>query len=236
MNKIVLALVLLMACVTPVSAQTVSVEDRAACTLAKPAPNIPTPFGLFTVLSKNTERKDFCKLSRWYSESNGTQVFRLFKGDNFADNVPGGRRHARTEAQGPSFAAGSTWHTFEATMKPSRTLVGENMTIAQLFAGCCGPQLRIELKPNGRVHMGSRSNGNFRISDDKDYANKSFKLKIWTNGETFEVYFNGVKKFTGKTEESKNGNKAARYHFRWGVYAGVPKFDYSNTVTDIRKD
>ena len=206
------------------------------CTLNTPAENIPTPFNLFTVIDTDLNRYEFCKASKWFEESNGKQVFKLFTGDNLADNVPGARVHARTEAgQGLKFKAGSTWNTFEARMKPSKKL-DYTYTIAQLFAGCCGPQLRIEVKSNGRIHMGSRGNGNIRISDDQDYANgsRSFKIKIRTNGDQFEVYFNGSKKFSGRTEEAKNGNTSALYHFRWGVYSNeVMSEDLSNTVTEI---
>ena len=74
---------------------------------------------------------------------------------------------------------GTKWYTFEATMKPSGKL-DETYTIAQLFAGCCGPQLRVEVRSNGRINVGSRSNGNIRISTDVDWANgvRSFKIKI----------------------------------------------------------
>lgn len=206
------------------------------CTLDTPASNIPTPFNLFTVIDTDLTRNEFCKADKWFDETNGQQVFKLFTGDNLADHVPGARVHARTEAgQGLKFKAGSTWYTFEARMKLSNKL-DYTYTVAQLFAGCCGPQLRIEVKSNGRIHMGSRSNGNIRISDDTDYANnsRSFKIKIRTNGDKFEVYFNGSKKFEGRTEEAKNGNTNALYHFRWGVYSNlVMTENLSNTVTEI---
>jgi hypothetical protein len=112
-------------------------------------------------------------------------------------------------------------------------------TIAQLFAGCCGPQLRIEVKTNGRIHVGSRSNGNVLISSDEDWADgqKNFKVKIRTNGKDFEVYFNDDLKFTGTTEESINNNVDALYHFRWGVYSNEKmKQNLSNTVTEISRN
>lgn len=206
------------------------------CTLNTPAANIPTPFNLFTVIDTDLNRYEFCKADKWFEETNGQQVFHLFEGDNLAANVPGARVHARTEAgQGLKFKAGNTWHTFEARMKLSNKL-DYTYTVAQLFAGCCGPQLRIEVKSNGRIHMGSRSNGNIRISDDKDYANgsRSFKIKIRTNGDQFEVYFNNAKKFEGRTDESKKGNSAALYHFRWGVYSNhIMTESLSNTVTEL---
>lgn len=204
-----------------------------SCTLTRPASGIPADFSLFTVTSKSTPRSDFCKVAKWYSESAGTQVFRLFKGDDFAKNVPGGRPHARTEAQYPNFRPGA-WHTFEARMKPSRK-ANNTYTIAQIFAGCCGPQLRIEVKANGRIHMGSRSNGNMRISDDLDYANddRTFKLKLRTNGDQCEVYFNNVRKFVGQMEEAEKGTPNVLYHFRYGVYYSQPEADMSNTVTEL---
>ena len=208
----------------------------SGCTLTKPTPGIPGNFSLFTVTSKSVPRSAFCSVAKWYSESAGTQIFRLFTGDDFAKNVPGGRSHARTEAQYPSFRPGA-WHTFEARMKPSRK--GERTyTIAQIFAGCCGPQLRIEVRSNGRINMGSRSNVNVRISDDLDYANndRTFKLKLRTNGDQFEVYFNGSRKYSGRMEEAVKGTPNVLYHFRYGVYYSHPEANMSNTVTELKID
>lgn len=189
---------------------------------------------MFTVVDADVERKDFNKVAKWYEEEVGKQVFKLFTGDEFT----GERKHARTEAgQGLKWKEGEEWHAFEATMQLSGKL-DITYTIAQLFAGCCGPQLRIEVKKSGRIHVGSRSNGNIRISTDEDWANgeKSFKVKIRSNGKDFEIYFNDELKFTGITEESKNANKAALYHFRWGVYSNEKmKKNLSNTVTEITR-
>jgi hypothetical protein len=199
-----------------------------------PPEGIPSPFNLFTVIDSDVERKDFSKVAKWYEEEAGKQVFKLFTGDEFN----GERKHARTEAgQGLKWKEGSEWHTFEATMQPSAKL-HITYTIAQLFAGCCGPQARIEVKTNGRIHLGSRSNGNFRISTNEDWAtgNKSFKIKIRSNGKDFEVYFNDDLKFSGLTEESKNGNTDALYHFRWGVYSNEKMMkNLNNTVTQITR-
>ncbi|GAA4944047.1 hypothetical protein GCM10023314_16320 [Algibacter agarivorans] len=199
-----------------------------------PNEGIPSPFNLFTVIDDDVERKDFNKVSKWYEEAANIQVFKLFIGDEFN----GERKHARTEAgQGLKWKQGTEWYTFEATMKPSRKL-DETYTIAQLFAGCCGPQLRVEVKSSGRINVGSRANGNIRISTDEDWANgvKSFKIKIRSNGKDMEVYFNDELKFTGVSEESTLGNTAALYHFRWGVYSNNKMTkNLSNTVTNITR-
>ena len=199
-----------------------------------PHEGIPSPFNLFTVIDDDVERKDFNTVSKWYEESANKQIFKLFIGDEFV----GERKHARTEAgQGLKWKEGAEWHTFEATMMPSDKL-HETYTIAQLFAGCCGPQLRVEVRSNGRIHVGSRSNGNIRISSDEDWANgaKSFKIKIRSNGKDMEVYFNDELKFTGISEESTLGNIDALYHFRWGVYSNNKMIkNLSNTVTNITR-
>tara|TARA_R110002033_G_C3897451_1_gene240061 strand:+ start:70196 stop:70930 length:735 start_codon:yes stop_codon:yes gene_type:complete len=199
-----------------------------------PYEGIPSPFNLFTVTDSDVERRDFNKVAKWYNESTNKQVFQLFTGDEFM----GERKHARTEAgQGLKWKASNEWHEFGATMQPSGTLY-ETYTIAQLFAGCCGPQLRIEVKPNGNIHVGSRSNGNFRISSNENWANgsKSFKMKIRSNGTDMEVYFNDELKFNGISEESANGNEEALYHFRWGVYSNSKMTkDLINTVTNITR-
>ncbi|MGB5943968.1 MAG: polysaccharide lyase family 7 protein [Leeuwenhoekiella sp.] len=199
-----------------------------------PHQGIPDPFNLFTVIDADVERKDFNKVSKWYEEAPNLQVFKLFAGDEFN----GERKHARTEAgQGLKWKEGSEWHVFEATMRPSDK-INITYTIAQLFAGCCGPQLRVEVKPNGRIHVGSRSNGNLRISSDEDWADgtREFRIKIRTNGREMEVFFNEELKFSGLSEESVKGNDSALYHFRWGVYSNDKMLQpLSNTVTNATR-
>ncbi|WP_282135222.1 polysaccharide lyase family 7 protein [Seonamhaeicola maritimus] len=200
-----------------------------------PNEGIPSPFNLFTVIDDDVERKDFNSVSKWYEEFANKQIFKLFTGDEFV----GERKHARTEAgQGLKWKQGTEWHTFEATMTPSGKL-NETYTIAQLFAGCCGPQLRVEVRSSGRINVGSRANGNIRISTDEDWATgtKSFKIKIRSNGKDMEVYFNDELKFTGISEESTFGNIDALYHFRWGVYSNNKMIkNLSNTVTNITRE
>lgn len=215
--------------------QKVLEEDQEDSIPLIPNEGIPSPFNLFTVIDDDVERKDFNTVSKWYEEAANKQVFKLFIGDEFI----GERKHARTEAgQGLKWKQGDTWYTFEATMKPSGKL-DETYTIAQLFAGCCGPQLRVEVKANGRIHVGSRANGNIRISTDEDWANgiKSFRIKIRSNGKDMEVYFNDELTFTGISEESTLGNIDALYHFRWGVYSNNKMIkNLSNTVTNITRE
>ncbi|NER17807.1 polysaccharide lyase family 7 protein [Spongiivirga citrea] len=211
-----------------------SEEDPVEISLTPPD-GIPDPFNLFTVIDDDVPRSEFDEVSKWYQEEPGKQVFQLFTGDEFI----GERKHARTEAgQGLKFKEGTTWHTLEATMHPSDKL-DITYTIAQLFAGCCGPQLRVEVRTNGRIHVGSRSNENVRISTDEDWANgqRSFTIKIRTNGRDMEVYFNNELKFTGVSEESTMDNVDALYHFRWGVYSNEKmKKNLSNTVTNITRN
>ncbi len=201
------------------------------CTLDTPAKGIPE-ITLFTVKGKSTPRKDFCKLEKWYGESDYKQVFRLFKGDDMSKHVNGGRKHARTEAQhGLVFRAGNTWHEFEGTFKIEGDRPPITITVAQLFAGCCGPVARVEMKHSGRIHVGSTADGNTRISGDSDYFGKSFKIKIRSNGKRLEVYFNNQLKYTGNVRY-----KDALYHFRWGVYSNeIPIGNFQNTVTNVTR-
>lgn len=197
-----------------------------------PHEGIPSPFNLFTVIDSDVERKDFNKVAKWYEEAPNKQVFKLFTGDEFN----GERKHARTEAgQGLKWKEGEGWHTFEATMQPSGTL-DETYTIGQMFAGCCGPQLRIAVKSNGHVDVESRNNDNVTLTPTIGYVNgtNSFKIKIRSDGKTMEVYYNDELKFSALTDESRKSNKDALYHFRWGVYSNNKmKRNLSNTVINV---
>jgi hypothetical protein len=200
-----------------------------------PHEGIPSPFNLFTVIDDDVERKDFNTVSKWYEEQPNKQIFKLFVGDEFN----GERKHARTEAgQGLKWKEGEGWHTFEATMQPSTTL-NETYTIGQLFAGCCGPQLRIAVKSNGHVAVESRNNDNVTLTPNLGFVNgtNSFKIKIRSDGKNMEVYFNDELKFSALTDESRNNNTAALYHFRWGVYSNEKmKENLINTVTNITRN
>lgn len=210
----------------------VIVEENNIPTI--PHEGIPSPFNLFTVIDSDVERKEFNKIAKWYEESPNKQVFKLFTGDEFN----GDRTHARTEAgQGLKWKEGQVWHYFEATMQPSGTL-NKTYTIAQLFAGCCGPQLRIAVKPSGRVDVESRDNDNIILTPETDYVNgiNSFKIKIRSNGKLMEVYYNDELKFSALSDESRKGNKNALYHFRWGVYSNEKMIkNLSNVVTNITR-
>ena len=174
-------------------------------------------------------------MAKWYEEAPNKQVFKLFVDDEFT----GHRKHARTEAgQGLKWKEGEGWHTFEATMQPSGTL-NETYTIGQLFAGCCGPQLRIAVKSNGTVDVESRNNDNVSLTATQGFVNgtNSFKIKIRSDGKHMEVYYNDILKFSGITEESTKGNKDALYHFRWGVYSNTKMTkNLSNTVTNANRN
>lgn len=201
------------------------------CELDNPAQGIPE-ITLFTVKGKSTVRKNFCSVEKWYGESDYKQVFRLFKGDDMSKHVSGARKHARTEAQhGLLFKASDNWHEFEGTFKIEGDRPPITITVAQLFAGCCGPVARVEIKRSGRIHVGSTADGNTRISDDNDYFGKNFKIKIRSNGRRLEVYFNNQLKYEGNVR-----HKDALYHFRWGVYSNeIPVGNFQNTVTNVTR-
>lgn len=209
-----------------------------ACTLTKPAPGIPSGISLFTVKSKVTERANFCSVDKWYDESPNKQVFKLYKGDNFTDFNPTGRDHSRTEAQGGLSwkRTENKWHEFEATMVfntlPSK---GEAATMAQIFAGCCGPVLRIEITDDGKIRFGSTNDAGGPFSEgNTSYAGKPFDLKLRVNGSRVEAYFNGKLRYSGSIRRYP-GDENANYGFRWGVYAKSSK-DLSNTVTNISRN
>lgn len=206
-------------------------DQSGECKLDTPAKGIPE-ITLFTVKGKSTVRENFCSVEKWYGESDYKQVFRLFKGDDMSKHVSGGRKHARTEAQhGLLFKAGSEWREFEGTFKIEGDRPPITITVAQLFAGCCGPVARVEMRTSGRIHVGSTADGNTRISDDADYFGKSFTIKIRSNGKNVEVYFNNTLKYQGSVRY-----KDALYHFRWGVYSNeIPIGNFQNTVTNVTR-
>jgi hypothetical protein len=163
--------------------------------------------------------------------------------------------HARSEAGGNEvpvrFGESNTWYMVSYTMKINIPLsangerLKENMTISQLFAGCCGPQFRLELNKTGGISYGSRSNGNGTLLSDKDYSNgvNELKVKMVSNGRFMKLFLNDKQiNFTvdGKTvdmiqtEESKKGTPNVLYHYRWGLYYNTPMYkDITSTVTNI---
>ena len=213
------------------------------CTLNKPKPGIPE-ITLFTPFTKSLARADFCQAKKWYDEQNGQQIFSLHKGDDYSKNVEGGRQHARIEAQhGLRFKPNrEQWHEFEANMlidtKPQNTI-----TVAQLFAGCCGPDARVEMRTGGSIHVGSLLDGNKPLSDGENYIGKPFHIKLRSNGYRVLVYFNGELKYENDTRRTAEGSPVQEpidkilYHFRWGLYSNDPIIMpvLTNTVTDVMR-
>lgn len=170
-------------------------------------------FNIFSVINNDVKRSGFPTIKKWYSEGVNTQVFKLFKYDQFNGSRSD---HARTEAeQGLKWKKTGTTHTFEATYNVTSNSK-ENLTIAQIFAGCCGPQLMIHIRSNGNIDYGSRGNGN-AVIDRGNWKGRDFKIKLTMQNDIMKFYFNGVKKFEGRADERSNSN--ALYHFRWGVYS-----------------
>ncbi|NJM79296.1 MAG: polysaccharide lyase family 7 protein [Flavobacterium sp.] len=170
-------------------------------------------FNIFSVINSNVERRNFNTISRWYSEGTSTQIFKLYTGDHFNGDRSD---HARTEAgQGLKWTKTGTTHSFEATYNVT-TDSQEKLTIAQIFAGCCGPQLMIHIRKDGKIDYGSRGNGS-QVIDNGNWKGRNFKIKLTMKNDIMTFYFNGVKKFEGRADE--RNNSAAQYHFRWGVYS-----------------
>ena len=227
---------------------------------AKIKTEIPKDFDLFCPINKNAKRDENGKFpantEKWYSEIDGqTQIFRLFKGDSIARGFDAKNFHSRTEVGGTGgdlrFKESEIWHSFEATMKIDVPVnldnkkLDDRITVAQLFASCCGPQFRLELTQNGSISYGSRSNGNTIILSDKDYSNgiNKLKVKLVSNGKYLKVFLNDKQimfKVDGKevdmlqTEETKKGTKETFYVFRWGIYSNKPMDrTITNEVTNI---
>lgn len=221
---------------------------------------IPLNIGIFCPIDKDAKRDPFGKfpanISKWYQEIDGkTQIFKLFAGDSVVRGSDPTDFHARTEAGGNNvpvrFSEGNTWYMIQYVMKikvprsANGEILKDNMTISQLFAGCCGPQFRLELNSRGGISYGSRSNGNGTLLSDKDYSNgiNTLKVKVMSNGRFFKIFLNdkiveftinGSKTDTLQTEESKKGTPNVLYHFRWGLYYNTPMYkDISAEVTDI---
>ncbi|NJN33125.1 MAG: hypothetical protein HC817_01605 [Saprospiraceae bacterium] len=221
---------------------------------------IPQNIEIFCPINKSAKRDSAGKFSseieKWYQEIDGkTQIFKLFVGDSIVRGFDAKRFHARTEAGGSDlplrFNESENWYMVEYTMKinipksANGERLKETMTISQLFAGCCGPQFRLELTKNGHIGYGSRTNGNHTLLSDKDYSdgNTPLKVKMLSNGKFLKLFLNDKQiSFTvdGKvvdmiqTEESKKGTPNVLYHYRWGLYYNTPMYkDISSTVTNI---
>jgi hypothetical protein len=221
---------------------------------------IPQNIAIFCPINKDAKRDAVGKfpteIDKWYQEIGGkTQIFKLFNGDSVVRGSDPTDFHARTEAGGNNipvrFSEGNDWYMIEYTMtinvpaSANGEKLKEPMTISQLFAGCCGPQFRLELNTKGSISYGSRANGNGTLLSDKDYSNGSnpLKVKMLSNGKFFKLFLNDKQiSFTVnsktvdmlQTEESAKGTPNVLYHFRWGLYYNTPMYkDISCTVTNI---
>lgn len=215
-------------------------SDPGVCTLDTPVTGLPDyDFTMHNVLTKRMERSDFCDADKWYSEWLGAdgkpvQEFSLQQGDDMADYVAGGRSHQRCEFEDGVWATkgSNDWIEWEGRMlinkHPENTI-----TIGQMF-GPNGPDARIEIRTNGSVGVGSLNGsggGNVTLSAS-DMVGKSFKIRMRTNGDRVEVYYNGSKAVDRPTD----GNNGQKWHFRWGVYSNdIPQeaSPLTNTVTEL---
>ena len=203
---------------------------------------IPRPLTLHYMHHKSLPSSEFNDASpRYIEQENSTQIFKFFKDDEVtAASSPDRTGYIRVEAEeGITFTRNDGWHTFEARMKISGTFT-QSVTIAQLFGG--RPHMRIEIRSDGKINIGSivanaasGNNTNMNISDNVSYINKSFKIKIRSNGKQIEVYFNNTKKWSGETHYINTSSEASRrYHFRWGIYYNYPaEKDLTNTCTEV---
>jgi hypothetical protein len=226
----------------------------------KDSTGIPSNIGIFCVINKDAKRDASGRfpenIEKWYKEVDGkTQFFNLYKGDSVVRGSDPTDFHARTEAGGNEiptrFPEGTDWYMISYNMKINIPVssngerLKETMTISQLFAGCCGPQFRLELNSKGQIAYGSRSNGNGVLLADADYSNgkTELKVKMISNGKYLKLFLNDKQvQFTvdGKTlemlqtEESKKGTPSVLYHYRWGLYYNKPMYkDISSTVTHL---
>jgi hypothetical protein len=235
-------------------------EEKTSSSQRVAAGGIPNEIDIFCPggrAVRNASGEFPTNLDKWYDETSGktVQTFKLYNGDKMPRGNDPTDLYARSEVGGIDdpirFSESSTYHGVQYTMKiniPKSTngeRLKETMTIAQLFAGCCGPQFRLEISPQGHITYGSRSNGNGTLLTDKDYSNNSntLKVKMSSNGKYFRLSLNdkaikfnvnGVLVDQLQTEESKNGTPNVLYHFRWGLYYNLPMYkNISATVTSI---
>jgi hypothetical protein len=245
------------ACVEKTSTEPDNVTNPVA---KNDSTGIPKNIGIFCIINKDAKRdvagKFPANIEKWYQEIDGkTQIFNLYKGDSVVRGSDPTDFHARSESGGNEipvrFGESNDWYMISYTMKikiPMSTngeRLKDPMTISQLFAGCCGPQFRLELNRTGGISYGSRSNGNGVLLSDKDYSNgiNELKVKMLSNGKFLKLFLNDKQiNFTvdGKTvdmlqtEESKQGTPNVLYHYRWGLYYNTPMYkDISSTVTNI---
>jgi hypothetical protein len=243
------------------SAEVKNTEPDQNVTIIKAdSTGIPNNIGIFCIINKDAKRDAAGKfpsnIEKWYNEVDGKiQNFNLYIGDSVVRGSDPTDFHARSEAGGNDvpvrFSQGNDWYSISYTMKikvpqgANGEILKENMTISQIFAGCCGPQFRLELNKTGGISYGSRSNGNGTLLSDKDYSNgiNELKVKMLSNGKFFKLFLNDKQiNFTVEgqtvdmlqTEESKKGTPNVLYHYRWGLYYNTPMYkDISSTVSNI---
>jgi hypothetical protein len=197
---------------TSVDANKVEQNDVKAST-------IPRDITVWILNDRNVKRKDFNKpkFKSHYSEEGNTATISVKKGDFDLKNS--GAKECRVEAHSgiPSFKPSSVWHEFEAnyTVNTTEGKTGIGMCITQLKAKKTElPQIMVWYD-NGKVSFAPRGEGRKQLATNMN--GKTFKLKIRSNGRMQEVYYNGVKKYSGKPFNPRADN-----YFRWGLYGGGP--------------
>lgn len=188
-----------------------SVSSQQSSVYSKP---LPTDFHLWCLNDRNIAQSDFPKYADRYKITAGpTQTFKVYTGDWNPRND--GTPSCRVEAFDlGKFNPGSTWHQFEATFKVN-TAIALDICVAQLKSHATElPQIMVIYK-NGSITYQSRGDGNVVLGTG--YANKEFTIKMRSNGNQEELYFNGVKKYSGVPYNTA-GN--AENYFRWGIYMG----------------
>ncbi len=171
---------------------------------------IPQDIRLWVLNDRHIQRPDFHKYTKNYREEGNVQAFQLFKGDVSTE----GRIHARLEVYGnEKFNPGNKWYIMQGTWKVKTEM--KLICIAQLKDNVTeNPQIMVHMNDGHRITFSPKGKGPTTLASE--YKDKEFELKIRSNGLVEEVYFNGVKKYSGKPNHTSSGTKN---YFRWGLYS-----------------
>ncbi len=196
---------------------------------------IPSEIMLWCLADRRIPRADFRKYADHYVETGGTQeIFSVAKGD-FDLRNDGITKECRVEAYDINkWAPGSTWHSFEADFKVA-TRSSEEMCFIQFKNNVTeNPQIMCHFK-GGKITCSPRGKGPVSLgAASTNYNDESFKLKIRSNGNEQEVYFNDVKANLGDGSTPAQTGPTVRNYFRWGIYMNYPaSADYVVTVSNI---
>lgn len=178
---------------------------------------IPTDVRLWCLSDRSIERANFGNYTAHYVETANTkQTFKVAAGD-FDLRNDGVTKECRVEIYDINkYAPSTTWHSFKATFVINTTSVKE-FSFFQLKNNTTeNPQIMYHYE-NGKVTFAPRGLGPTVCATGMN--NQPFTIEVRTDGYTEEVYFNGVKKFSGVPGQT---GPTVKNYFRWGIYMNYP--------------